>query len=78
MKNSEVRNNTLKTFGDFVRTQRLSQGLSQEELEFRSGLDRTYISGVECGKRNPSLIALVKLSEGLSMTVSELLSCLTE
>lgn len=47
--------------------------LSQEELGFRANLDRTYISGVERGVRNPSLTALVSIASGLGITVSELL-----
>lgn len=48
--------------------------ISQEELGFRSGLDRTYISGIERGVRNPSFTVLVALSQGLGLTVSELFS----
>lgn len=51
-------------------------GISQEELGLRANLDRTYISGVERGVRNPSLTALVSLAEGLDITVSKLLETL--
>ena len=53
---------------------RNSLGISQEELGFRCGLDRTYISGIERGVRNPSLTALVALSKGFEITVSQLLN----
>lgn len=48
-------------------------GISQEELGLRANLDRTYISGVERGVRNPSLTALISLANGLGISVSVLL-----
>ncbi len=48
-------------------------GISQEELWFRSNLDRTYISGLERGVRNPSITALVSLAAGMGISVFELL-----
>ena len=54
-------------------TQKKARQLSQEQLGFLSNLDRTYISGVERGIRNPSLTAIVSLASGLDITVSELL-----
>ncbi len=56
-----------------MRTRRIALGLSQEELGHQAKLDRTYVSGVERGVRNPSLTALVKLAEGLGISVSVLL-----
>lgn len=41
--------------GQAMKAYRLEKGYSQEELAFRSGLDRTYISLLERGKRNPTL-----------------------
>lgn len=60
--------------GHLVKTKRNILGISQEELGFRSGLDRTYISGIERGMRNPSLTALVKIAKGLGLNTSELLN----
>jgi transcriptional regulator with XRE-family HTH domain len=48
--------NLLVSFGERVRELRTALGLSQEELGFRSDLDRTYISDIERGKRNVSLV----------------------
>jgi transcriptional regulator with XRE-family HTH domain len=59
-------------FGAVVRRQRLSAGLSQEELAHRSGLHRTYVTDVERGARNPSLNSIKKLSDALGVPLSEL------
>lgn len=48
-------------------------GLSQEGLAFDSGLDRTYISSLERGKRNVSLINIQKLANALGIKASNLL-----
>ena len=63
----------LSNFGDRVRTARLALGLSQEKLAFDCGLDRTYISSVERGKRNVSLINIHKLAGALEISPTELL-----
>ena len=63
----------LKALGAIIRRYRASMGISQEELGLRCNLDRTYISGLERGVRNPSLTALVTLAKGLNITVSELI-----
>lgn len=67
------RKKILCALGYLVKQQRTALGISQEELGLRANLDRTYISGVERGVRNPSLSALVNLASGLGITVSHLL-----
>lgn len=64
---------TLKALGLLLKKHRTAVGISQEELGLRCSLDRTYISGLERGVRNPSLTALVTLAHGLNITVSKLL-----
>jgi len=54
MKQSILRQKTAKT----LRTIRMDRGLSQEQLAKKSGIDRTYISGVERGVRNITLDSL--------------------
>lgn len=63
----------LSEFGACVRNARLSLGLSQEKLALECGLDRTYISSVERGKRNVSLINICKIAATLGIPASELL-----
>ena len=62
----------LKNFGDRVRALRLDLGVSQEKLAFDCGLDRTYISGIERGKRNVSLINIQRLAEALGVGAADL------
>lgn len=52
-------------FGANVRRLRLARGLSQEALAHESGLDRTYISGIERGVRNPSLLNICRVAGAL-------------
>ena len=51
--------------GPVVRDRRRALGVSQEALAERAGLDRTYVSGVERGVRNPTVQALFRLAVGL-------------
>jgi transcriptional regulator with XRE-family HTH domain len=62
----------LQRFGRRVREKRVALGLSQEEFADRCGLDRTYISGIERGKRNVALRNIHAIAEALGTTVSEL------
>ena len=62
-----------KVFGTNVRRLRLEKGLSQEQFGFVAGIDRTYVSGVERGLRNPSLVLADKFAEGLGIELHELL-----
>jgi transcriptional regulator with XRE-family HTH domain len=62
-----------KVFGTNVRRLRLEKGLSQEEFGFAAGIDRTYVSGVERGLRNPSLVLAEKFAKGLGVELRELL-----
>lgn len=55
-----------------IRSLRLAAGWSQEELGDRSGLDRTYISGVERGVRNPTVSVLEAIALGLRVRIADL------
>ncbi len=57
--------------GKRVRELRNSIGISQEELADLAGLDRTYITSVECGKRNISIVNIEKLAKALNVTLAE-------
>lgn len=61
-------------FGANVRRLREKQGISQEAFGFGAGIDRTYVSGVERGRRNPSLTVAQKFADGLGVPLWQLLT----
>jgi transcriptional regulator with XRE-family HTH domain len=63
----------LSSFGINLKRKRENLALSQEQFAEICDLDRTYISMLETGKRNPSLINLKKISNGLKVSLSDLL-----
>lgn len=66
-------NNTIqKRFGNAIRLIREEKRMSQEKLAEMADLHRTYISDVERGARNVSLINIWRISEGLEISLSEL------
>jgi transcriptional regulator with XRE-family HTH domain len=59
-------------FGFAVKTRREALGLTQEDLAGRAGIHRTYLSDVERGSRNLSLVNIERLAAALSLPLSEL------
>jgi XRE family transcriptional regulator, regulator of sulfur utilization len=57
-----------------IRLFRSKRGLSQEELAFRAGLHRTYISMVERAKKSPTIDCLTRISAALDVKTSDLLA----
>ncbi|MCJ2110507.1 helix-turn-helix transcriptional regulator [Methylobacterium sp. E-025] len=51
---------------------RRSRGLSQEELAARASVHQTYLSGVESGKRNPTILILDRIANALAVDLTEL------
>jgi transcriptional regulator with XRE-family HTH domain len=60
-------------FGRRLRELRLEKGWSQETLANLADIDRTYIPGIESGKRNLSIVVIEKLSTVFKMEISDLL-----
>ncbi|MGP1577704.1 MAG: helix-turn-helix domain-containing protein [Treponema sp.] len=58
----------LKSLGDKLKALRLQKDISQEKFAELTGLDRTYISGLERGLRNPSFLIIKKLADALDIT----------
>lgn len=56
-----------------VQRVRRERSFSQEELSFRSGFSRAYLSGLEAGKRNPTIMSLWKLAVALDATLEDLI-----
>ena len=63
-----------KIFGQNLKKIRTGQDLSQENLAFAAKLHRTYISDVERGNRNISLINIEKIANALKIDARELLN----
>ena len=59
-------------FGKKVKKYRLSKGLSQEAFAHKADLDRTYISSIEKGERNVSLVVIEKIAIALEIEISNL------
>jgi transcriptional regulator with XRE-family HTH domain len=58
-----------KLFGKSVKSRRFELGLTQEELANQSGLQRSYVSDVERGVRNPSLDSIERLAGALQVSI---------
>src|SRR6202166_778690 len=66
-------NRTLRALANRIKELRDQKGISQEELAHRAGLSRTGMGFLETGKRWPRLDTLMKVADGLNITVDELL-----
>jgi transcriptional regulator with XRE-family HTH domain len=67
-----MRDKALLAFGSKVREKREAKHLSQEALADLANLDRTYISGIERGVRNPTLLSSLRIAKALGTTIEEL------
>jgi len=63
-----------KALGHVIRRLRRERGFSQDALSVASNLDRSYISLVECGKKNPTLISIFSLASGLDVPPQRILT----
>lgn len=68
-----MKSDIAKLFGQRVRGKREILRLSQEAFADHVGLDRTYISGIERGTRNPTLATMKRIADGLSVSLETLL-----
>ena len=55
-----------------VQALRRARGLSQEELAHRATMHQTYLSGIERGRRNPSVLVLARLAQALEADLEDL------
>lgn len=67
-----IRRRPLASFGQNVRRLRGLSGFTQERLADKADLDPTYISGIERGVRNPTLLIIARLAKALGVSLSEL------
>lgn len=63
-----------KAFGSILRKIRSDKELSQEQLALDAGIDRTFISLLERGERQPSLTTILRISKALNISAAELIS----
>ena len=56
---------------------RRARGLSQEELAAEAGVHQTYLSGVEGGKRNPSVVVLQRIAVALASDIEAICKRIT-
>jgi transcriptional regulator with XRE-family HTH domain len=64
--------NARKRVGLNLQRLRRARDLSQEELAHRARIHQTYLSGVEGGKRNPSVAVLERIATALEVDIEEL------
>ena len=62
----------LHQLGKRVAYLRKRKGMSQLELSLSTGISKTHLSDIECGRRNPSLLTLGTIAQGLGVTLEEL------
>jgi transcriptional regulator with XRE-family HTH domain len=67
-----ARTSVKQKLGKNIARIRKEKGVTQEQLQGLSGLDRGYISGVERGVRNPSIKSIEKIAKALEVKVSDL------
>ena len=65
-------NKTLVKIGNNIRRIRLNKGLSQEALALNSGIDRSYLGGIERGEHNVAVINLEKIAIALDIQIANL------
>ncbi len=58
--------------GQNIRRLRRARGLAQEKFALQFGIDRTYVSGIERGARNPSVIIVQRFADALEVPIAEL------
>jgi transcriptional regulator with XRE-family HTH domain len=66
------RDKALSEFGRNISRFRDKAGLSQDKLAEKADLDRTYLSGIERGVRNPGIKIVIRLARALGVTVDQL------
>ncbi len=66
---------THRRLGHRIRTLRLAKGWTQEDLAAEGGLDRSYASGLESGRRNATCLRLLAVAKALNVSVQSFSMC---
>lgn len=67
-----------EAFGEVLRELRKERGLTQELLGFEADLRRTFVSSLELGEKQPTLLTIFKLSNALAVSPSKLIALVEE
>ena len=59
--------------GNHIRQIRLSKKISQTEIAYRCGFDKSNYNAIEAGKRNPTITTLLKIASALEVSLEEIL-----
>jgi transcriptional regulator with XRE-family HTH domain len=78
IKGGSVEQNIALVFGKVLRKLRLAAGLTQEELGFKAGLQRKYVSLLELGAQQPTLTSICKLSLALNIKPGRILDMMDD
>ena len=75
MQNEEIHSETnyLNSLGKRIKEIRVDKKISQTEVAYRCGFDKSNYNTIEAGKRNPTILSLLKISRALDVELSELL-----
>ena len=64
--------NISRIFGSVLRRYRSERGITQEELAFQAGVDRTFVYRLERGLRQPTITTLIGMSRALGVSATDL------
>ncbi len=66
-------NNLAKKLGNNIKKIRITKGMTQGDLCRKLKIDRAYMSNIESGNKNPTLLTITKLATALGVPINELL-----
>ena len=72
--NKQSEKQYLEALGKHIKAIRLSKKLRQTEVAYRCNFDKSNYNTIEAGKRNPTIISLVKIANALEVNLMELLN----
>jgi putative transcriptional regulator len=62
----------LLALGNRIKEIRMGKNISQTELAYRCGFDKSNFNTIEAGKRNPTILSLLKIANALEIDIKEL------
>ena len=74
----KVKKQVLKNLGKNIRTLRLNQGISQEELAFKIDSARNFIGCIERAEKSPTIYTLFRIAKALNVKIEEIVKDIDE